>query len=77
VSPVLFGLAVGALVLLAVLILIDATRKEHSLRVGLLSVQAAFVQLTAYGIGFLSEGWKRLREPRHFRETGANIEYPS
>jgi hypothetical protein len=45
--------------------------------VGLLSVQAAFVQLTAYGIGFLSEGWKRLREPRHFRETGANIEYPS
>ncbi|GAB3755254.1 glycosyltransferase [Spirosoma pomorum] len=77
ISPVLFGLAVGALALLAVLILIDATRKERSLRVGLLSVEAAFVQLTAYGIGFISEGWKRLREPKHFRETGANMEYPS
>ncbi|QKZ13944.1 glycosyltransferase [Spirosoma sp. KUDC1026] len=77
VSPVLFALAVGALVLLAVLILIDATRKEGSLRVGLLSVEAAFVQLTAYGIGFLGEGWKRLWEPKQFRETGADIEYPS
>lgn len=77
ISPFLFGLAVSIITLLAILILIDATRKEKSLKVGLLSVEAAFVQLTGYGIGFLSEGWKRFWEPRQFRETGASIEYPS
>lgn len=77
VSPVLFWLAVGMLTVFSALILIDATRQEKSLTVGLLSVVAAYVQLTGYGIGFLSEGWKRLREPGGFRETGATIEYPS
>ena len=77
ISPILFGIAIGIVALLAILIFIDATRKEKSLKVGLLSVEAAFVQLTGYGIGFISEGWKRLREPKHFRETGASIEYPS
>jgi len=77
VSPVLFWLSAGTLLLFSVLILLDATRKEQSLQVGLLSVVAAFVQLTGYGVGFLHEGWKRLREPKHFRETGASIEYPS
>ena len=61
----------------AILILMDATRKENSLQVGLLSIVAAFVQLTGYGIGFMREGWKRLWEPKQFRETGASIEYPS
>lgn len=77
VSPMLFWLAVGLLVVFSTLILFDATRKEKSLSVGLLSVVAAFVQLTGYGVGFLSEGWKRLREPGGFRETGAAIDYPS
>ncbi|MFD2934307.1 glycosyltransferase [Spirosoma flavum] len=77
ISPVLFGIAVGILALISLLIFIDATRKEKSLKVGLLSVIAAFVQLTGYGLGFLSEGWKRLKEPKGFRETGATIEYPS
>ncbi len=77
VSPLLFWLAVGGLAALSALILVDATRKEKSLRVGLLSVVASFVQLTGYGIGFLGEGWQRLREPRGFRQTGATIEYPS
>lgn len=77
VSPILFWLAVGALLLFSALILIDATRQQKSLQVGLLSVVAAFVQLTGYGVGFLGEGWKRLREPGGFRETGATIEYPS
>ena len=75
--PVLGGLALGILLLFAGLVLLDAIRKEKSLKVGLLSVEAAFVQLIGYGIGFLSEGWKRIREPKHFRETGAGIEYPS
>ena len=77
ISPVLFGLALTILVIFSILILVDATRTEKSLRVGFLSVVAAFVQLTGYGVGFLSEGWKRLREPSGFRETGATIEYPS
>lgn len=77
VHPVLSGLAIGALTLFSALILIDATRKEKSLKVGLLSVVAAFVQLIGYGVGFITEGWKRWREPKNFRETGATIEYPS
>ena len=77
VSSVLFKLALSLLSVWAVLILADATRKEKNLRVGLLSVVASFVQLTGYGIGFLREGWQRLREPKTFRETGASIEYPS
>ncbi|GAB3012457.1 glycosyltransferase family 2 protein [Spirosoma pulveris] len=76
-SSVLFSLAVGILVLFSVLIFVDATRKEKSLKVGLLSIVAAFVQLIGYGTGFLSEGWKRWKEPKEFRETGATLEYPS
>ncbi len=77
VSPILFMISLGTLILFALLIWLDATRKEKSVTVGLLSVVAAFVQLLGYGIGLLSEGWKRLREPAHFRETGSTIEYPS
>jgi len=77
ISPILFGLAVSGVVLIALLILIDATRREKSLKIGLLSVEAAFTQLIGYGIGFLSEGWKRLNEPKDFRETGSTIDYPS
>lgn len=77
VSGWLLTLSLGMLALFSVLILIDATRKEKSLTIGLLSVEAAFVQLIGYGLGFLSEGWKRLREPKGFRETGATLEYPS
>ncbi|GAB3508655.1 glycosyltransferase [Spirosoma knui] len=77
ISPVLFALAVGALLLFSGLIFLDATRKEKSVYVGLLSIEAAFVQLIGYGFGFISEGWKRIREPKGFRETGATIDYPS
>ena len=77
VHPVLFGLAVSVLLLFSVLIFVDAVRKEKSLKVGFLSIGAAFVQLIGYGVGFLSEGWKRLREPKGHQETGANMEYPS
>ena len=73
----LVWLATGLLSLFSLLILIDATWKEKSVKVGLLSVIAAFVQLIGYGTGFLSESWKRLREPKNFRETGATMEYPS
>ena len=77
ISPAMGKLALGSLILFSFLIFIDATRKEKSLTVGLLSVVAAFVQLMGYGIGFISEAIKRLREPKGFQETGATIEYPS
>ena len=40
-------------------ILVDSTVKNKSLKVGLLSVPAAFVQLMGYGLGFIESWWKR------------------
>jgi glycosyltransferase involved in cell wall biosynthesis len=77
VHPYLFYAGVVFLVLFKSMILIDATRQSGSLKVGFLSVIAAFVQLFGYGIGFTQEGWARLFEPKTHRETGASIAYPS
>ena len=54
------ALALSPLLLYAIIICIDSTRKNHSLRVGLLSIPAAFVQLMGYGLGFLKAWWKRI-----------------
>lgn len=68
-------LLVGALPLLlyALLIFADSTRTSKSLRVGLLSVPSAFIQLMGYGCGFLSAWWKRCvmgrREFAAFKNT--------
>ena len=40
-------------------ILVDSTFKNRSLKVGILSVPAAFVQLMGYGLGFIKSWWKR------------------
>ena len=45
--------------LYALLILADSGIRNRSLHVGLLSVPAAFVQLTGYGLGFIEAWWKR------------------
>lgn len=45
--------------LFSLIILLDATRAEHSWGVGLRAVAAAFVQLTGYGSGFLRAWWWR------------------
>ena len=52
VSLPLFYTGTGLLFFYFLLIGADATRKYKSLRIGTLSVGAAFVQLFAYGIGF-------------------------
>lgn len=62
VSRPFFVLAFAFLALYALLIFVHATIKNRSLAVGLLSVGAVFVQLFGYGIGFLTEGWRRLRK---------------
>ena len=47
------------LALFALIILVDATRQERSLGVGLRAVAAAYVQLIGYGTGFLRAWWNR------------------
>lgn len=47
------------IILYSLLICIDSTLRNKSLRVGLLSVPAAFVQLMGYGLGFIESWWKR------------------
>ena len=47
------------IILYSLLICIDSTIKNRSLRVGFLSVPAAFVQLMGYGLGFIESWWKR------------------
>ena len=47
------------IILYSLLICTDSTIKNKSLKVGLLSVPAAFVQLMGYGLGFIESWWKR------------------
>lgn len=47
------------ILLYALLIFADSARTNKSLKIGALSVAAAFVQLTGYGLGFISAWWKR------------------
>lgn len=47
------------LLLYSLLLCIDSSIQNKSLKVGLLSIPAAFVQLGGYGCGFLSAWWKR------------------
>lgn len=47
------------LALFAVVIFIDASIRNKSIKIGALSVIAAFIQLTGYGSGFLRSWWKR------------------
>ena len=58
-APFTYGLTLLPLLLYSLLILIDSTLKNKSLKVGLLSVPAAFVQLMGYGFGFIESWWKR------------------
>lgn len=51
--------ALTPLLLYALLVLVDAGRQNRSLRIGLYSVAAAYVQLTGYGSGFWRAWWKR------------------
>ena len=43
----------------SLIICVDSTIRNRSLWVGLLSIPAAFVQLTGYGLGFIKSWWKR------------------
>lgn len=51
--------SLSLLLLFALIIIVDASLKNKSLKIGVLSVFAAFIQLTGYGTGFLRAWWKR------------------
>ena len=47
------------ILLYSIIICTDSAIKNRSLRVGLLSIPAAFVQLMGYGLGLIEAWWKR------------------
>jgi len=55
----LWPVALLPIILYSLIICADSAIRNGSLRVGLLSVPAAFVQLMGYGLGFIEAWWKR------------------
>jgi glycosyltransferase involved in cell wall biosynthesis len=60
ISEKLFTFCVGVLLIYSLLIFIDSTIKNKSIKVGILSVVAVFTQLWGYGIGFIEELYKEV-----------------
>ena len=56
---ILITIGILPILLYAFLICLDSTRQNNSLKIGILSIQAAFIQLTGYGCGFINAWWKR------------------
>jgi len=52
-------LALAPIFLYALIIFVDSLRQNRSVKVALLSIPAAFVQLAGYGCGFIEAWWKR------------------
>ena len=58
-ASLLWGGSLSLLVLFALIVFVDSTLQNKSLKIGLLSIAASFIQLTGYGTGFLRAWWKR------------------
>ena len=58
-SSLICQYALLLLAMFAIIIFTDSSIRNRSLWIGMLSVLAAFIQLTGYGSGFLSAWWKR------------------
>ena len=52
--------AILPVLLFCLLVFTDSAIKNHSIFIGLLSVEAAFVQLYGYGLGFIGAWWQRM-----------------
>ncbi len=61
--PWLFFIGAGLLALFTLAVLLHSLIQGGSLKVALLSVAAAFTQLTAYGIGMLTESFRKADQP--------------
>jgi glycosyltransferase involved in cell wall biosynthesis len=53
------GGSLSLLFLFALIVSVDASMQNKSLKIGLLAIAASFIQLTGYGTGFLRAWWKR------------------
>ena len=58
-APFTSALTLLPLLFYSIVILVDSSFKNKNIWVGMLSIPAAFVQLTGYGLGFLESWWKR------------------
>ncbi len=58
-ASLVWGGSFSLLVLFALIVCVDSSMQNKSLKIGLLSVAASFIQLTGYGTGFLRAWWKR------------------
>lgn len=58
----LFNILLIPFAIFFALIFVHSSVKNKSLYIGFLSLAASFIQLTAYGIGFISEWWTKLNE---------------
>ena len=58
-ASILLPLGASPLVLFACIIFLDSSIQNKSIKIGTLSILAAFIQLTGYGSGFLRAWWKR------------------
>ena len=54
-----WGGSLSLLVLFALIVCVDSSIQNKSLKIGFLSVVASFIQLLGYGTGFLIAWWKR------------------
>ncbi|MBO5001645.1 MAG: glycosyltransferase [Prevotella sp.] len=51
--------ALAPIILFSLIIFIDSAIRNKSMHIGMISIGAAFVQLTGYGFGFIEAWWKR------------------
>lgn len=58
-APLLIALGLLPLLLYSLLIFTDSSIQNKSIKIGILSIRAAFTQLTGYGCGFIEAWWKR------------------
>ena len=58
-APLLTALGLLPLLLYSLLIFTDSSIQNKSVKIGILSIRAAFTQLTGYGCGFIEAWWKR------------------
>ena len=58
-APSLAWLPLVPLALYCLLIFIDSSFENHSIKIGILSIASAYIQLMGYGFGFIESWWKR------------------
>ena len=51
--------ALSPIILYSLLIMVDSAFQNKSIHIGFISIGAAFVQLTGYGLGFIQAWWRR------------------